>query len=420
MKNGESVLIAGGGVVGIACAHYLRRDGWRVTVIEKGALSGACSYANCGFVCPSHVLPLTEPGAIRLAVRSLFQSNAPFRVRPQFRPALWCWMWQFARRCRHQTMLEAGAPLKAILDSSMAEYRRLAREEKIACEWREDGLLYVLRTEKGMAAFGKTDELLKKEFGVAAQRIEGKDLAAFEPALRPDSAGGFFYPGDAHLRPDALSRSWTQRLRREGVEFITDCELQRVRKQGNQVVAAQTSRGEISADQYVFALGAWSAKWGRELRCFIPVEPGKGYSVTMQRPSLCPAHPLLFPEHKVAATPFADGYRLGSMMEFAGFDETIAEKRIQQLRTSAEPYLLEPHTSRTRETWFGWRPMTWDSLPIIGQTPNLQNAFLATGHNMLGLSMAPGTGRLLAELMRGQKTHIDASAFSPNRFSAAG
>lgn len=406
--------------MGIACAHYLLRAGYRVAVIERGSLAGACSHANCGFVCPSHVLPLTEPGAIGLAVRSLFKPNAPFRVRPQFRPALWRWMRQFARRCRHQTMLKAAVPLKVILDSSMAEYRRLAREEKLACEWRENGLLYVLRTEKGMVGFGKTDELLKKEFGVAAQRIEGKDLSDFEPALQPGLAGGFFYSGDAHLRPDALSRSWVQRLRREGVNFITNCELQRVRKQGNRVVAAQTSRGEMSANQYVFALGAWSAKWGRELRCFLPVEPGKGYSITMQRPSLCPARPLLFPEHKVAATPFADGYRLGSMMEFAGFDATIAEKRIQQLRTSAEPYLLEPHTSQTQETWFGWRPMTWDSLPIIGQTPKLQNAFLATGHNMLGLSMAPGTGRLLAELMRGQAPHIDARAFSPKRFLAAG
>ncbi len=417
--GGETVLILGGGVVGIACAHYLSRAGYRVTVIDKGSLGGACSHANCGFVCPSHVLPLTEPGAVRLAVQSLLKPNAPFRVRLQCRPALWHWLWQFARRCRRRTMLAAAVHLKAILDASMAEYRRLAREERLACEWQEKGLLYVLQTEKGVACFGETDELLAREFGVAAQRIEGKDLPAFEPALRADLAGGFFYPGDAHLRPDMLNRNWIDRLRREGVTFLARCELQQVRKQGNRIIAAQTSCGEMSADQYVFALGAWSAALSRELRCPIPVEPGKGYSLTMQRPSLCPTHPLLFPEHKVAATPFANGYRLGSMMEFAGFDATIPANRIQQLRASAEPYLLEPHTELIQEEWYGWRPMTWDSLPIIGRTPKLENAFLAAGHNMLGLSLAPATGRLLAELMRGQPTHIDVTAFCPGRFSAS-
>ena len=163
-------------------------------------------------------------------------------------------------------------------------------------------------------------------------------------------------------------------------------------------------------------MGAWSRRLGRELRCSIPVEPGKGYSVTMRRPALCPRHSMLFPEHKVGVSPFEDGYRLGSMMEFAGFDDRIPQQRIQQLRNSAAPYLLEPHTLGPAETWYGWRPMTWDSLPIIGPVPRLRNAFLATGHNMLGLSLAPSTGRLIKEMICGETTHIDAAAFSPSRF----
>ena len=125
---------------------------------------------------------------------------------------------------------------------------------------------------------------------------------------------------------------------------------------------------------------------------------------------------MLFPEHKVGVTPFEDGYRLGSMMEFTGFDTSIPERRIRQLRESAKPYLVEPFTEDVHERWYGWRPMTWDSLPIIGRTPQLTNAFLATGHNMLGLSLAPATGKLIAELMQDQPSHIDADAFSPARF----
>ncbi len=164
-------------------------------------------------------------------------------------------------------------------------------------------------------------------------------------------------------------------------------------------------------------MGAWSQHLGCSLGCPIPVEPGKGYSITMRRPEICPRHPILFPEHKVGVTPFEEGYRLGSMMEFVGFDDRIPAKRIQQLRDSAKPYLLDPYAEDpTAEEWFGWRPMTWDSLPIIGPVPRLKNAYLATGHNMLGLSLAPSTGRLLTELMIGEVPHIDPQPFSPSRF----
>jgi D-amino-acid dehydrogenase len=417
MGKGESVIIVGGGVIGIACAHYLNRAGLSVTLIEKDILAGACSHGNCGFICPSHVLPLTEPGAIQMAMKSLLKPSSPFRVKPRLSPSLWHWMFQFARRCRHENMIEAGAHLKSILDASMTEYRRLFDDEGLLGEWQENGLLYVLKTDKGMEDFARTDALLNENFGVAAQRIEGAALTDFDGALRADLAGAFFYEDDAQVRPDVLCRNWVECLRDRGVDFLTACELQTVRRERGEVVAIQTSHGELTADRYVFALGALSGRLGGELGCSIPVEPGKGYSVTMRRPNICPKHSILFPEHKVGVTPFEEGYRLGSMMEFAGFDESIPASRIQQLRDSAEPYLLEPYSSDPeQEVWYGWRPMTWDSLPIIGATPNLKNAFLATGHNMLGLSLAPSTGRLLTELMLGEKPHIDPSGFRPDRF----
>jgi D-amino-acid dehydrogenase len=136
----------------------------------------------------------------------------------------------------------------------------------------------------------------------------------------------------------------------------------------------------------------------------------------MERPGVCPKYPMLFPEHNVGVTPFEHGYRLGSMMEFTGFDTSIPDRRIRQLRESAKPYLVEPFTEKILDTWYGWRPMTWDSLPIIGRVPRLNNAYLATGHNMLGLSLAAGTGKLITEIIQEKITHIDSMAFSPERF----
>ncbi len=415
-STNETVLIVGSGVVGIACAHYLTESGFDVTVIDQSTIASACSHGNLGYICPSHVLPLTEPGAISTAIKSFFDSSAPFRVKPRLSPAFFNWMWQFARRCNRRQMIEAASHLKSILDSSMIEYRKIVSDQTLDFEWHESGLLHVLETNSGMRDFAETDKLLADQFGVSAQRIEGEELPEFDPAIRPGLAGAFYYEGDAFVRPELLNANWSQRLRKNGVDFIENCKLEAVEIKRGHMACVHTSRGTMSVDRFVFATGAWSAQLSSHLQCRIPIEPGKGYSVTMERPDICPKHPMLFPEHNVGVTPFDHGYRLGSMMEFVGLDTSIPERRIRQLRESAKPYLVEPFTDEIQETWYGWRPMTWDSLPIIGRVPRLDNAYLATGHNMLGLSLAAGTGKLIAEIVQDQPTHIDATAFSPNRF----
>ncbi len=412
----DRIVVVGAGVIGIACAHYLNRAGFPVTVIDQGRLAGGCSHGNCGYICPSHVLPLTEPGAIGTALKSLFQPQAPFRIKPRFSPAFWNWMWQFARRCHHRQMLTAGAALKAILDAAHAEYQQLMRDESLDCEWAERGLLYVLQTSHGWQEFAATDRLLSAEFGITARRISGSELPEFDPALKAGLAGAFLYEGDASLRPDLLNSRWIARLQQRGVRFIEDCALQGIRRTADRVDRIATSQGELQVGQLVIAAGALSARLANMLDCRIPVEPGKGYSVTMERPAICPKFPMLFPEHRVGVSPFENGYRLGSMMEFAGFDTSIPDARIQQLRDSAAPYLVDPVGPGRQETWYGWRPMTWDSLPIIGAVPRLSNAWLATGHNMLGMSLATSTGRLISELIQGQAPHVDPAPYSPARF----
>ncbi|MCC9643309.1 FAD-dependent oxidoreductase [Rhodopirellula sp. JC740] len=414
--SSDSVTVVGSGVVGLACAHYLAEAGLRVTVIDKAGVAEACSHANCGYICPSHALPLTEPGAFAMALRSLLKPNSPFRVKPQLDPSLVKWMLQFAKRCTHRQMLSAGRPLQAILDSSMSEYRELIVRHGLDCEWRSDGLLYVLQTERGMETFAETDRLLTEEFGIAATHISGEDLPQFDSGLRSGLAGAYHYPDDTSVRPDKLNLSWANSLRQRHVEFIENCELKSVRTEGSRIVSLETSDGEMQSTHYVFALGAWSKHWGKQLQCSIPVQPGKGYSVTLERPEHSPSNAILFPEHKVGVSPFADGLRLGSMMEFSGFDSSIPPHRIQQLRESARPYLVASVDGPAQSTWYGWRPMTWDSLPIIGRLPNHSNAMLATGHNMLGLSLAPATGRLVAELVTGQSPHLEPDAYSPTRF----
>ena len=413
----ERVAIVGGGIVGIACAHYLSGAGYAVTVIDQDRIGGGCSHGNCGHICASHVLPLNEPANLLAALRSLVNPRAPFRVKPQWRPSLLRWFWEFARRCNHRHALSAGGAMKSILDASIREYEALFQAGEFEAQWQPLGLLYVLRTRRGMERFAAQDAMLRDTFGVAARRLEGSELPEFEPALRPGLAGGFLYDGDAFLRPDALTGNWTRWLASRGVRFEEGNRVQGVEKTAGEITRLLTDTGEVTADHYVFASGAWSAAVAADLGCPVPIEPGKGYSITTTRPRTCPRHAMLFAEHRVGATPFDDGFRLGSMMEFSGFDATIPSRRIQQLIDSARHYLHEPAGEEVLETWCGWRPMTWDSLPVIGAVPGLANAVLATGHHMLGMTMAPATGRLVAEIIGERPTHIDPAPYSPARFS---
>ena len=167
---------------------------------------------------------------------------------------------------------------------------------------------------------------------------------------------------------------------------------------------------------FVVAAGAWTPLLNEQLGCRVPIQPGKGYSLTMPRPAVCPKIPLIFPETRVAVTPFQSGYRLGSTMEFAGYDESIRPERLQLLKDGAAGYLSEPYCEPVLEEWFGWRPMTYDSLPIIDRSPKYENVIIAAGHNMLGLSMAPATGKLVAELAGGPSPHIDPKPYRAGRF----
>ena len=416
MSKNQKVVIAGAGIIGIACAHYLNEAGFEVVIFDKGKAGGACSRANCGYICPSHIPPLTEPGAIGIALKSVFNRRSPFHLKFRPSPALWQWMWQFAKRCTHQQVLDAGRHLQSILDASMEEYHSLMKLFSSNAEWQERGLLYVYESERGLDAFAQTDQMLEENFGVSAKRLNGEQLVETEPGLKGGLAGAFHYPSDTSLNPESLNKSWVTDLKRRGVEFIEECELQKIEKQNGRVMQIKTSAGDLDADHFVFSLGAWSPKWSDALECKLPIEPGKGYSLTMDRPDGAPIHPMLFPEKKIGVSPFENGFRLGSMMEFVGYDQSIPDHRLQLLRDSARPFLQASVDGPAQDTWYGWRPMTWDSLPVVGPAPGLKNVFFATGHNMLGLSLAPSTGRLIKEMICMEETHINPTAFSPTRF----
>jgi D-amino-acid dehydrogenase len=348
-------------------------------------------------------------------LKTLFSRNSPLKVRFKFDPAMWRWFYQFARKCNQRDMLAAGRAIQALLVSSRAMYDELFVETLAAVEWEPHGLLFVFRTPAHMEHYAATDRLMRDEFGLPADRYDAAGLLELEPALQPGSAGGWHYTTDGHLRPDKLMLAWRKAIEQRGVDIRESCRLLELIVEGRQVRRVVTSAGDIAADQIVVATGAWTPQLQQQLRSPIAIQPGKGYSITMARPSICPQHAMIFEEQRVAITPMASAYRIGSTMEFAGYDATLNPARLQLLRDGAALYLREPHAEPVLESWYGWRPMTPDSLPFIGRAPALDNVYLAAGHGMLGVSMSPATGRLIAELMCGQTPHLDPQPYAVGR-----
>jgi D-amino-acid dehydrogenase len=415
MKVGRAIVV-GGGVIGAACAHYLALAGWQVTIVEQGEFGQGCSHGNCGFICPSHVLPLAGPGAVRQALKALFQRNSPFKIRLRFDVGLWGWLVRFARRCNAAAMMEAGHALQALLGSARTLYDELIAGEGLDCEWQPLGILFVMRTPEGMEHYAATERLLRDAFGTAATRYDGAALTELEPALKPGLAGGFHYGCDAHLRPDKLMTSWKRALEARGVTVREHCAMTGIVGASGKAQALATTQGELPADAVAVAAGALTPLLQEHLGCRIPIQPGKGYSITMPRPAKCPRLPLIFEEHRVAVTPMQSGYRLGSTMEFAGYDRTLNRARLELLKEGARHYLLEPCCEPVEEEWFGWRPMTYDGMPIIDRSPLWGNVLIAAGHNMIGMATAPATGKLVAELLTGNPPHIDPRPYTLSRF----
>jgi D-amino-acid dehydrogenase len=411
----DHVVVVGGGVIGASCAYFLRQAGRDVTLIDSGQFGRGCSHGNCGYVCPSHVLPLAGPGAMRSTLKTLFKKNSPLKVRWRLDPAMWTWFWQFSRRCNQRDALAAGHAIQHLLASSRDLYDELFQSTLTDVDWDPVGLLFVFLARSAMEHYARTDRLLRNEFGLAAERLEGDALSAFEPALKPSVAGAWRYANDGQLRPDKLMSAWRRVLESIGVEIREHCAMRDLVIEHRLVRRVLTDQGELAADQAIIAAGAWTSQWRRRFRCPIPIQPGKGYSLTMPRPALCPRSPMIFEEHRVAISPMQSGYRIGSTMEFAGYDTCLNADRLRLLRESADLYLREPSSGTTLEEWWGWRPMTPDGLPLIGRLPAFDNVFLAAGHGMLGVSMAPATGKLIAELLTGQPSHIDPAPYAVSR-----
>ena len=411
----SDVLILGGGIIGLASAYYLAREGLQVRVIERDEIGAGASSGNCGFVFTSDLPPLCAPGAVIHELSRMLVGKSPLYIKPELDFEKARWLLGFALKCSRGHLEHAMAAREAILSYSAALYADLFATGAVDGGREQKGVMMVCLTRSGMEHYGRTNDLLKP-YGLEATSYRGADLAKLEPALREDLYGAWYHPDDFHVRPESLVADLHAELERLGVSLEANCLIESVSGKSGPIRGVKTPRGEFTAERYVLALGAWSRLLARRLGTRIPVQPGKGYTLTMQRPGICLQIPCYMYETNVVATPWKDAYRLGGTMEFSGYGLAINRRRIARIKKSAVRYLKEPFGHPLLEERSDLRPMSYDDLPIIGRPANHDNLVVATGHGMLGISMAPGTGKLVADLVRGVKPEIDPEPFSPDRF----
>lgn len=418
MKTSRSVIIVGAGAIGLTSALYALRAGFEVRVVERGPRGrDCCSLGNAGMVVPSHFVPLAAPGVVRQGLQSIGRRRSPIYVKLRADPSFLRWAWLFMRSAtsRH---VEAAAPV--IRDLSLLSrgcFEELADQLGNPFGLEKRGLLMLCSSDHGLEEEAHSARLARR-LGIAADVLSAHGTAQMLPGMQVNVRGAVHYPLDCHLSPQRFISSMEKEVERLGGQVLWDTEAFDWRVRGNRITALETTRGPLSADEYVLAAGAWSPRTTRGLKLRLPVEAGKGYSVVVTSPPVRPATGCILVEARVAVTPLAEGVRFGGTMEIGGINSRIDAARVAAM-TSAVPSYFPQFRERDftgLAPWQGLRPISPDGLPYLGRVRYLENFIVATGHAMLGLSLAPATGRIVADLLSGAILPCPIEALAPERF----
>lgn len=313
-------------------------------------------------------------------------------------------------------MNESAAARHLLLTESNRLYRQLLQDGEIECDWQETGLLLVYRSRQAFEQFGVVADRLRGTFGISATTLDSTGLCLREPTLRAGLGGGWLFEDDVQIDPAVLMASLRSLLSKRGVDLREACEAHRLVIEAGSLVAIDSSSGPIEVGGMVLCTGAEAPAFARPLRCKLPIQPGKGYSITKTTEEPVPRTPMIFEESHVAVSPLRGALRIGSTMEFAGYNQDINTKRIGLLARATREHLRVAPDMSGASDWAGWRPMVYDGVPCVDHAPAAGNVVVAAGNGMIGLSTAPATGQLAAALATRTPPPFDPRPFSVSRF----
>ena len=418
----KHVLIVGGGIVGLSVAYYCARKGHRVTLIERGGPNrGGCSFVNAGMLVPSHIVPLASPGMVRLGLRWMWSPESPFYIKPRLSAELLSWAWKFHRASTQAHVDRAAPVLRDLHLASRDCYREWASLWNNEFNLVERGMLMLCNTERGLEEETKAAEYARG-LGISAEVLTPSATAELEPKLRMAIAGSVYFPVDCHLTPGRLMATLAREVEGAGVEVSYDTGVEGWRSKGNRIEAVRTSGAdgaEVRADEYVICAGIWSQEIAGDLGIRIPMQAGKGYSLTLESPASLPSVCAILSEARVAVTPMGNSLRFAGTMELCGIDEGIHPARVRGIVKSVAAYYpdITPAQLGHATVRTGLRPCSPDGLPYVGRVSRFANLSVATGHAMMGMSLGPITGKLMAETLSDEPLSCSLEGLSPDRYA---
>jgi D-amino-acid dehydrogenase len=415
----KNVVIIGAGAIGLSCALHCARKGHRVTVLERnGAQRDGCSFGNAGMIVPSHFVPLAAPGMVALGLKWMWNPESPFYIKPRFDGELFDWAFKFWRAANAEHVRRSAPLLRDLSFAGRALFEEFAAQSDNEFELVTRGLLMLCKTQQALDDEAKF-AAHANQLGVPAEVLDAKQTAALDPGVTMDVAGAIYFPKDAHFTPGKYVAALQKNCELAGVKIIWNTEVQKIIGSGQKISAVKIASEELSADEIILCGGSWSPVIARELGLKIPIQAGKGYSLTLAQPRELPQLCSIFTEARMAVTPMGSALRFGGTMEISGLNEAINPVRVHGIIKSVSKYFPRFSTAdfANIQPWRGLRPCSPDGLPYLGRTQKFSNLILATGHAMMGMSLSPITGKIVSEILSGEPPVFDLRLLSPDRYA---
>ncbi|MGC9538944.1 NAD(P)/FAD-dependent oxidoreductase [Streptomyces sp. UG1] len=417
----DNAVIVGAGVIGLATAHRLAQDGLAVTVVDAGSAGAAgASVHNAGWIVPIMSAPVPAPGMLGKALRWMARRDSPLYVRPSPRPEHVRFMINMLRRCNPRDFAAGVEALTSLNERTLQLFDEYEKDG-IRFEHHRTGQLLVFTTRHTMDEYRAATAPMER-IGHTAVPLTGDELRDLEPALGTQVLTGLHCPQERHVDPASLVKGLEDRCRELGVRFLHDSPVTGIRTRNRAVTSVLAGGKEVTGDLFVLAAGVHTGPLSRLAGHPLPIRPGKGYGFDDTGGSVTLRHSVYLGEAKVAVTPLANRLRFAGTMEFGSSDATIDPHRLRGIARSAHTYMPDFPLESQPRGWTGLRPMTPDGLPVIGSLPGKDNLLVASGHSMLGVTLAPVTAEIISAEVSGGRQRADtaptARPFSPQRFAA--
>jgi D-amino-acid dehydrogenase len=418
MADKKKVAVIGAGMVGMATASYLQRDGHDVVVIDPDPPGQGASFGNAGCFNPSSVVPVATPDTWKHVPKYLSDPLGPLRIRWSYLPALAPWLIRLIRSGTPQRIEAQARALKTLLGPCLDALMPLVRNAGAEALVARNGILIAYRTQAAWDEDARAWDIRRRN-GTHWEELNVDELRQFDPNLSRDFTRGKLVPGNGHcLDPGGLVAALAETVQRDGgtlmraraIGFSLD---------GTRLRAVRTPGGEIRADAAVIAAGVYSKALAAQVGDAVPLETERGYHAMLRAPEVTPRVPTSDAEGKFVATPMANGLRFAGTVELAGLKAEPDWRRARVLLQQASklyPALSKAYPEDRFTMWMGHRPSLPDSLPVLGPSTRTPDVFHAFGHGHVGMTGGPYTGKVIAELISGRPSPIDLSPFRPGRF----